>query len=61
MGDIAGELDIAPSTVSHHLKELRRSGLLHMERNGRTIECWVEPGILGDLSAFFAPEGKESR
>ena len=53
VGDLARGLDIAPSTVSHHLKELRRSGLIHMERSGQNVECWVEPETLDRLSDFF--------
>ncbi len=53
VGDISGELDLAPSTVSHHLKELRRAGLIRAERSGQTVECWVDPEILRALSHFF--------
>ena len=28
VGELGEELDIVPSTVSHHIKELRRSGLI---------------------------------
>ena len=53
VGVIGGDLEIAPSTVSHHLKELRQAGLVHMERRGQTIECWVEPETLRLLADFF--------
>jgi ArsR family transcriptional regulator len=53
VGDLGGDLGIAPSTVSHHLKELRQAGLIHTERRGRSIECWVEPGMLRTLAGFF--------
>lgn len=53
VGDLTQGLDIAPSTVSHHLKELRQAGLIHMERRGQTIECWAEPFALAALSDFF--------
>jgi arsenite methyltransferase len=56
VGDLGAELDIAPSTVSHHLKELVQAGLVRRERRGRTIECWVEPQVLDELAAFFGPE-----
>ena len=42
VGDLGKSLAIDPSTVSHHLKELRRSGLLRMERRGKTVQCWVD-------------------
>ncbi|MGM0579003.1 MAG: ArsR/SmtB family transcription factor [Myxococcota bacterium] len=56
VGEIGDGLDIAPSTLSHHLRELRRAGLLRMERQGRTVMCWVEPPVLEALAAFFTPE-----
>lgn len=54
VGEIGEELDIAPSTISHHLKELFRAGLIETRRNGKTIECWIEPKVLEQLAGFFA-------
>lgn len=54
VGDIGKQLDIAPSTVSHHLKELFRAGLIQTRRKGKHIECWIEPTLLDELSDFFA-------
>ena len=54
VGDLGEDVDVAPSTVSHHLKELRSAGLIHMKRRGRHIECWVEPDTLQMFAAFFA-------
>lgn len=42
VGDVGQDLGIARTTVSHHVKELRRAGLLRVERRGRNIECWVD-------------------
>ncbi|MEE9303483.1 MAG: metalloregulator ArsR/SmtB family transcription factor [Thiotrichaceae bacterium] len=56
VGQIGSNLDIAPSTVSHHLKELFRAGLIQTRRNGKTIECWIEPSLLDELSAFFSTD-----
>ena len=42
VGELGQDLEIDPSTVSHHLKELRRSGLIRMERRGKNILCWVD-------------------
>ena len=53
VGEIGEELEIAPSTVSHHLKELHRAGLIQSRRNGKNIECWIEPELLEQLSGFF--------
>ncbi|MBN1459735.1 MAG: helix-turn-helix transcriptional regulator [Armatimonadetes bacterium] len=53
VGELGRDLGIAPSTVSHHIKELRQSGLIHMERRGQNVACWVEPGTVRELAAFF--------
>ena len=56
VGELGRPLAISPSTVSHHLKELRQSGLLMMERHGKTVECWINPQVLKDLALLFSPE-----
>ncbi len=53
VGDLGKELNVVPSTVSHHIKELHRAGLIRMERRGQKIECWVDRKILEDLAGFF--------
>ena len=53
VGDLADGLGIAPSTVSHHLKELRQAGLISMTRYGRTVGCAVNSEALEELSALF--------
>lgn len=53
VGDLGEGLAIAPSTLSHHLKELHQAGLIQMQRNGKQVECWVEPEVLQQLAAFF--------
>ncbi len=55
VGDLGQDLDIAPSTLSHHLKELNRAGLIEMQRNGKHVECWVEPGVLERIGRYFNP------
>ena len=54
VGDLGEGLDIAPSTLSHHLKELNRAGLVQMERRGKNVDCWVDPAVLNKLQAFFS-------
>ncbi|SFK03805.1 ArsR family transcriptional regulator [Halobacillus dabanensis] len=53
VGELGEGLNIAPSTVSHHLKELRRTGLIRMDRQGKNIECWVEEKTIDQLVEFF--------
>jgi len=53
VGDIAGDLELASSTISHHLKELRQAGLVRMERRGRNVECWVSPEAMRELAELF--------
>ena len=56
VGELGEGLGIAPSTLSHHLKELHRSGLIEMERQGKRVVCWIDPGTLKKLSGFFTTE-----
>lgn len=60
VGDLGRDLGISPSTVSHHIKELRLAGLIQMERRGQTVQCSVSPQALRDLALFLeelAPSG----
>lgn len=54
VGELGKGLGIAPSTVSHHLKELSQAGLIQTKRQGKTIHCWIEPSVLNELGQFFA-------
>lgn len=54
VGDLGKGMGIAPSTVSHHVKELKRAGLIRVERRGKTILCSVDPEAVRSLAAFFA-------
>jgi len=53
VGAVGKNLGLAPSTISHHIKELHRAGLIKMKRRGQTIECWVDPETLDSLAEFF--------
>ena len=57
VSDVGKGLGIAPSTLSHHIKELKRVGLVHVERAGQSIGCSVEPNVLKDLESFFGKMG----
>lgn len=53
IGRLGEDLDISPSTLSHHIKELNRAGLVQMARKGKQVECWVDLRTLEQLAAFF--------
>lgn len=57
VSDAGKGLDIAASTLSHHVKELRQAGLIRMEKSGQTTDCWVEPEALKKLQSFFESLG----
>lgn len=52
VGDLGKGLGIVQSTISHHIKELRRTGLIHVQKKGRYTQCWVDGEavqVLADL------------
>jgi len=53
VGDLGQNLGIVPSTISHHIKELRQAGLIRMERRGQKIECWIDPEAIAALKGFL--------
>ena len=53
VGELGEGLDIALSTLSHHLKELHRANLINMNRRGKQIYCSVNPDMIQELAHFF--------
>ncbi len=54
VGDLGAEVRISPSTLSHHLKELNRSGLIQMERRGQFVYCHVNVETAKAVEKFLA-------
>ena len=52
VGDIVERFRLAPSTISHHIKELAMAGLVKVERNGQFIKVFPNPEALEAISAF---------
>ncbi|WP_263789969.1 ArsR/SmtB family transcription factor [Salinibacter sp.] len=51
--ELAETLDIGKATVSHHLKELRRAGLIERLQEGRRVYVRANTDRLEDLRAFL--------
>jgi len=54
VGQLAEQVSVAPSTVSHHIKELRNAGLIRVARSGKNIECWVDAEAVSALADLFS-------
>jgi len=54
VGDLDSQLDIAASTLSHHLKELHRAGLINMQRDGKQVFCSINTQIMTQLQNIFS-------
>ncbi|MBL0372376.1 helix-turn-helix transcriptional regulator [Rhizobium sp. KVB221] len=52
-GQIGERLEVSPSNVSFHLKELERAGLVTMERESRSIIYRADYAALGALVRFL--------
>jgi DNA-binding transcriptional ArsR family regulator len=52
-GDLASELDVAPATLSFHLKELTNAGLITQERQGRYLVYRASFESMNELLAYL--------
>lgn len=52
-GVIADQVEVSPSNVSFHLKELERAGLIASRRDARSIIYSADTGVLSDLIRFL--------
>ena len=48
--DLGEGLQIVSSTISHHIKELRTAGLIHVQKKGKFTQCWVDGETVALLS-----------
>ena len=59
VGQISDRLDLAPATVSEHLKVLRKTGLVRLERRGAQWRYRADPArvraVLHALHADLTP------
>ena len=53
VGELGKGLGVGQPTVSHHLKELSRAGLIRTCKCGQSTECWVAETTLDELAQFF--------
>lgn len=56
VGDLGSKLDIAASTLSHHLKELSHAGLINMQRDGKQVICSINKDMLEEIRHYFQPD-----
>lgn len=56
VGDIASELEISGSTLSHHLEKLRNEDLVTVRREGTFLWYAVNTAALQDLLGFLYAE-----
>jgi DNA-binding transcriptional ArsR family regulator len=54
--EFSKEFEISPSTVSHHIKELRQAGLIDVIRKGQCIICYANSENIKHLGEFLYPE-----
>jgi DNA-binding transcriptional ArsR family regulator len=52
-GDIVDELPLSQSTVSQHLKELKRVGILQGEIEGTKVCYCIDPKVWKEMNGLF--------
>ena len=53
IGELGKKVQLAPSTISHHIKELKNAGLIDISREGNFLYCSVNTGNWGKVLSFF--------
>jgi ArsR family transcriptional regulator len=57
---IAEDFQLALSTVSHHLKELRLAGLITCERHGQRVVCSINYAALERMLVLLSGRARRS-
>lgn len=60
-GEIAQEMNVSPSNVSFHLKELERAGMIASRREARSIIYAANYAVLGGLIRFLMEDCCDGR
>lgn len=55
-GDIAATLDLAPSSLSFHLKALTHAGMVTVEQEGRFLRYRANLPLMAELIAYLTEE-----
>lgn len=53
--ELTSAFELTDPTISHHLKVLKRAGLIDSQRRGTWVYYWVNPAVLERLSALLGP------
>jgi len=56
VGDIATELDVGASTLSHHLEKLKNEDLVRVQREGTFLRYTANTSVLEELLGFLFAE-----
>jgi DNA-binding transcriptional ArsR family regulator len=56
VGRLQAKLDVAASTLSHHLKALEVVGLVTQTRDGTTLVCHANYPLMRDLLGYMVEE-----
>lgn len=56
VGELQKDLEVPPSTLSHHISALVSVGLVKQTREGRILHCTAQYEVLNDIIAFLMEE-----